>query len=143
MSRFSRAIVQRDWMVYIAQSRIQQYQRMRYKLKKRVLGGEKRKVLMDERHGFDVETGRKIDFANTRLKLNGQKDLLHDEDYNGYSVQTPRSSISPKTASEFTLEKFYELELQRMGLVDPETFRVLKKKYELQDQVKQRETDEQ
>ncbi len=132
------------WTVYIAERRIQEYQRMRYKLKKRVLGGGKRKVLIDERHGFDVETSRKIDFASTRLKLNDQKDLLHEEDYNGYGVKTAACpSISPKTASESTLEKFYELELQRMGLVDPGTFRVLKKKYELQDRVKQRETDEQ
>ena len=67
-----------------------------------------------------------------------------DDNFDGdddYVVRTPLSSISRKAGSVTSLEKFYELELQRMGLVDIEIFQVLKRKHALQQRLKLKETD--
>ena len=134
------------WMVYIAQSRIQKSQRLRYEVKRRELEGVEHKVLIDERHRFDADPSRKIVFVdNAKQKLSGENGILSDDEDDRYKddgARTPVSSISRDTESESSLGKYYEIELQRMGLVNVETFRVLKRKYELQERKKLKEEAE-
>jgi hypothetical protein len=137
------------WMVYIAQIRIQKsQQQVHYELKKRNMEGGGRKILDEEHHGFNANSSsREIFFvADGQRNLHGQHGVANDEDddvddgnFDGdddYVVRPPPSSISKKIGSESSLEKFYELELQRMGLVDIETLRVLKRKHALQQRLK-------
>jgi len=147
------------WMVYIAQNRIQKsQQKARYELKMRMMEGRGRKILDEEHHhGLNAKSSsRQIVFvADGQRNLHGQNGVANDEDddddgdddddnFDGdddYVVRTPLSSISRKAGSVTSLEKFYELELQRMGLVDIEIFQVLKRKHALQQRLKLKETD--
>ena len=144
-------------MVYIAQNRIQKsQQKARYELKMRMMEGRGRKILDEEHHhGLNAKSSsRQIVFvADGQRNLHGQNGVANDEDDDGddeddnfdgdddYVVRTPHSSISRKAGSVTSLEKFYELELQRMGLVDIEIFQVLKRKHALQQRLKLKETD--
>lgn len=53
------------------------------------------------------------------------------------AINNPRENGS----SLFSIEDFYEVELQRMGLVDVETFRVLKRKYAMRQRRQQKMLD--
>ena len=130
------------WIVYIAQSRIQKSQQIRHGVKTHELEGGEGRVLVHERHRFEIDPSRKIVFVgNPKDKINVHNGISDDEDefYHDNVVQTPVSAVSRKIESESSLEKFYEVELQRMGLVDIETFRVLKRKYKLQERGKLKE----
>jgi hypothetical protein len=142
------------WMVYIAQNRIlKSQQQVHFKLKKRMMEGREGTILEEEHHRFNANSSsREIVFvADGQRNLSGQNDVANNEDDDDdndnddgdddYVVRTPVSSICRKAGSVSSLEKFYELELQRMGLVDIETFRVLKRKYALQQRLKLKETD--
>ena len=137
------------WIVFIAQSRIQNDQRIRYEIKKQEKEGWQDKFLMDDSDRFGV--GRKIVFVGNAQhhQPSADKEIVSSDDDDNYYLgnaavdRTPVSSASyssRKTDSEeSSLEKFYEQELQQMGLVDIETFRVLKRKYKIQQRQKLRE----
>ena len=103
---------------------------------------------MDDSNRYDlVDASRKIVFVGNanHLKPNIAKSAVSsdDEDYYGSDnaavERTPVSSASSSRKTESSLEKFYEQELQQMGLVDIETFRVLKRKHKIQERQKLKE----
>jgi hypothetical protein len=132
------------WMIYIAQHRIQKsQQQVRYEFQKRRIKEGDRNITDDERSFFDRNKSREsFFFANDGRNgvASEDEDEDEDDDHND-DAKTPLSSTSGKVGSTSSLEKFYEQELQRMGLVDIETFRVLKRKYALQQRVKLKETE--
>ncbi len=139
------------WIVLIAQSRIQNFQRIRYQTRKQEKEGWQDKILMDDSNRYDVvDPSRQIFFVgNTNhLKPSVDKGCLSSDDEDCYYIdnaaveRTPVSSASSSRGTESeesSLEKFYEQELQQMGLVDIETFRVLKRKYKIQERQKLKE----
>ena len=137
------------WIVFIAQSRIQNNQRIRYEIKKQEKEGWQDKFLMDDSNRYDPS--RKIVFVGNAQhhQPSADMEIVSSDDEDNYYIgnaavdRTPVSSASSSrrkpALEEFSLEKFYEQELQQMGLVDIETFRVLKRKYKIQERQKLKE----
>ena len=130
------------WMVFIAQIRIQKSQREWYEMKKRTRNEGQH--FDEDSNRFDMNAKREIALVtDTSYNTIGQNGVVNDgfENDEDDSVRDlkgrqPVSPASKETALMPSLDTFYELELQRMGLVDIETFRVLKRNYALEQRRK-------
>ena len=134
------AMTSLHWVVYIAQKYIQRMQRQRHKHKQRMLRREKCQGPDYEHQGFDTNASEIIFVADGQKNRKRQNCVVKDED-EGSIPPTIVTSTPKEIGSLSSLDKFYELELQRMGLVDIETFWVLKRSYALRQRQKLQETN--
>jgi len=134
------AMTSLHWVVYIAQKYIQRMQRQRHKHKQRMLRRGKCQGPDNEHQGFDTNANEVIFVADGQKNHKRQNCVVKSED-DGSIPPTIVTSTPKIIESSSSLDEFYELELQRMGLVDIETFRVLKRSYALRQRQKLHETN--
>ena len=133
------------WIVYIAQRYIQRTQRRKYKQQKQRRQQQERKqdAVANKHYYFDttkiIRANSKIVVATDTNHHYRQNRAMKDDDKAPVvaAINNPRENGS----SLFSIEDFYEVELQRMGLVDIETFRVLKRKYAMRQRRQQKMLD--
>ncbi|OEU13906.1 hypothetical protein FRACYDRAFT_242260 [Fragilariopsis cylindrus CCMP1102] len=140
------------WIVYIAQRYIQRTQRRKYKQQKQRRQQQERKqdAVANKHYYFDttkiIRANSKIVVATDTYHHYRQNRAMKDDDKAPVvadnapvvaAINNPRENGS----SLFSIKDFYEVELERMGLVDIETFRVLKRKYAMRQRRQQKMLD--
>jgi len=140
------------WIMYIAHMYIQRTQRRKYKQQKQRRQQQecKQDAVANKHHYFGTtniikaissssSSNEIVVVTDTNHRYRRQNRVVKDDEV----VMAPLAEINNprENGSLSSIEDFYEVELQRMGLVDIETFRVLKRRYAMRQRQQQKMED--